>query len=348
MCDFETNVSRRCATTDDLRDGLRLGAAAIALNVGDSSTIGLDDSAETVARCGGPEAIFFRDPFPNGTAVCLNCAVIGPSPSPHPDAHAVCVAQCVDTRVMEGSAIADARLFCENHARVSTNPPMDVCFTGACTAGGALRGDFEDPRRNPEPVEWTDLVGVSATATTGSLTRIDPTTGTGDIDINAGAVSHQWIWGGDAYVEFSASENTLNHIIGFSVVPDGCTSPEACLEGRRRLADVGFALGLNFDQNVYVIEDGGSRIVGPLMGYVAGDRFRITLTNRFDSPRKITYSRIPADCTPGRHCLEMPFREQTVGPSSYPVRVAALFRDFGATFRDVHIVFIHKTEETTR
>jgi hypothetical protein len=354
MCDIEQNVIRHCpATPEDLdpdTGGIRLEAAAIALNTGRSSRggIALDDSEETVARCGGPEAIVFVGPFPEGSTVCLNCSVIGPSPSPHPDAHAVCVAQCEDILAMAGSTADEARVFCESHARASTNfpvDPMDRCFADACAPGGGMLLDgFTDPRRTPELVVWRDRVGVSVSDTSRGriLRRIGPTTGPGDSDISAGALSEQWITRGDAYVEFSAGENNLHHIVGFAAVPAGCTSPAACPDTTPSIFDVSFALELDSVGNVWVRESGTSIRVGPFMGYAAGDRFRVTLTDTFDQPRKITYSRIASPCMPGSMCRPIDFWEQRVGPSSYPVRVIALFRDFDATVTDVRIVFIHQ------
>jgi hypothetical protein len=338
MCDIEANVSRRCATADDLANGVRLGAAAIALNVGDSSHIGLDDSAEAVARCGGPEAIVFDGPFPEGSAVCLNCSVIGPSPSPHPNADAVCVAQCRDS--FDGTS-DEARTFCESHARASTNFPEDRCFTDACVPGGGmLLPGFADPRRIPEPVEWGGWVGVSATG--GTLMRTAPTTGTDDAAFNAGATSNQWIRRGDAYVEFSAGEGGIPHIIGFSAVPDGCTRLEDCPISAPGLRDVEFTISLNSDNNVWILENGNTTQIGPIMGYLPGQRFRVTLTDTVDSPRGITYDQIIGTCTPGVPCLKTPvIPEIRIGLPRYPVRVFALFREAGATLTDVRIVHIH-------
>ena len=50
-------------------------------------------------------------------------------------------------------------------------------FVTLCGAdGGTLRADFADPRRIPEPVIWTDLIGTAAVDAT--LTRTAPTSPT--------------------------------------------------------------------------------------------------------------------------------------------------------------------------
>ena len=73
FCDIE--MERRCATPTDLAMGTRLASAAVALVAGQSgTTIGIDDSPAALAACAGsPQAVLFKDSFPRGTSVCLNC-----------------------------------------------------------------------------------------------------------------------------------------------------------------------------------------------------------------------------------------------------------------------------------
>src|SRR5215831_13744427 len=78
MCDiekFQGPNGRRCASQQDIDNGIALGSAAIALVTGQKKMIGLDYSANAFSHCGQgiPEAIDFQDMFPDGTAVCVNC-----------------------------------------------------------------------------------------------------------------------------------------------------------------------------------------------------------------------------------------------------------------------------------
>src|SRR5207247_2875778 len=94
FCEIEKRSEpRHCAGGDELLLGIPLSHAAIAFTVADVSNIGLDYSPDAKARCGGgPEAVTFEGPFPDGYPVCLNClATIGPV---FPDTNAVCVFQC--------------------------------------------------------------------------------------------------------------------------------------------------------------------------------------------------------------------------------------------------------------
>ena len=58
FCDIEKPLERHCATAIEKATGVRLNAAAVALVAGQSGgNIGLDESPEARARCGGePEA----------------------------------------------------------------------------------------------------------------------------------------------------------------------------------------------------------------------------------------------------------------------------------------------------
>ena len=336
FCDIERNEVRTCSTAADRATAVRLNAAAVALNTGQSSDFGLDESPDALARCGGvPEVVHFQGSFPQGTSVCLNCGVIGPPPPFYADANAACVAKCEDlfSTPIVVPAPAATVAFCTAHAHTSAN--FQTCAPTACTDGGTPLATFVDPRRTPDPVVWRDQIGTSSTDNT--LSRTLAPTGMFD----AGAVSTQWIVQGDGYVEFSASENDKTHVIGLSELPPGCTFP--CTDSAPGVADITYGISLNVDGNVYVLE-GGTLVMGPGPGgsfgtYNAGERFRVTITDRWDSPRTITYSRIPPGaCTPGVMCVQTVLFTH-VGPAAYPLRVDASFREL-ATLTDVRIVSI--------
>ncbi len=336
FCDIVKNEGRHCATASEKATGVRLAAAAVALNTGQTSTIGLDESPAALARCGGePEAVLFQGAFPEGYSVCLNCGT--QIPAVYPDANAVCVKQCED--VFTGSAPvvpppADTVTFCGLNAHASTNFPIGSCFADACTPGGMLRPDFADPRRVPEPVSWVDLIGVTPAGN--NLTRTAATT----TNFDAGAASIQWMSRGDAYVEFSASESDRSHVIGFSEV--GCPFP--CADGDPSLLDIRFAVSLNLDGRFYILESGalitGPDVNGSFGTYTPGERFRVSAKDNSDGTAAITYSRITGSCLPGTPCAETVFYTHMGGPAQYPFRVDTSFREVGATLADVRVVRI--------
>ena len=334
-------AERHCATADEQAVGIRLAAAAIALNTGQTGTVGLDDSPEARARCGGdPEAVAFRTAFPEGQPFCVNCGdSIGPAPAPFLTATDLCVNRCPEI-VAPGADPPDQSVleFCQENARTSTNfvpEPPSRCFAGACTEGGALLADFADPRRTPEPIVWRDRIGVSAAGN--DLTRTAATT----TDFDAGAASEQWIERGDAYVEFSANESTLSHVAGLAEIPPGCAFP--CADADPGLGDIDFAISLNVDGRFYVIESGlliaGPGINGSFGTYAPGERFRVTLRDNSDGTAAATYSRLTAVCMPGGPCPEATFYTHA-SPARYPLRVDASFRETGATLADVRVVRI--------
>jgi hypothetical protein len=338
---------RRCATPTDLEMGIRLSAAAVALNTG-SSGIGIDDSPAARGRCSGqPEAVIFQGAFPKGYSVCVNCGeVVGTTA--YPNATAACVAQCEDfvgTVQADGSFLPDnppsiaTRQFCESNAKVSTNAPLNECFAGACTSGGTLLPDFADPRRIPEPVIWTDLIGMVANDNT--LIRTAPTTN--PPLSNAGAASSQWIAGGDAYVEFSVPTANHSQLLGLSEVPAGCASP--CPDTNPSPNDIGFGIVLFNDGRFYVAEL-GTVVAGPGPGgsfgtYAAGERFRVTAKDSNDGSgtATITYSRIQGACTPGSPCNEQAIRASSTS-ARYPLRVDATTIEQNASMTDVRVVRI--------
>ena len=341
FCDIEQVLTRHCATAEDLATGVRLAAAAVALNTGQSSSVVIDESPEARGRCSGePEAVKFHGAFPEGLPVCLNCAVIGGGAT-YPTATDACIVKCEDVFSPAGPEVPPDPLvveYCEARARASANlaaAAPEMCFAGACTEAGMLLPDFADPRRQPEPVAWTDLVGVSAAGN--ALTRTAATTTMFD----AGAASEQWMTRGDAYVEFSADETNLSHVTGLAEIPAACPAP--CPDTDPSLADIDFAVSLNFDGQFYVIE-GGALVMGPgpngsFGTYAAGERFRVSLRDNSDGTATVTYSRLTGICTPGSPCPETVFYTHT-GLAQYPLRVDASFREVGATTADVDVVRI--------
>jgi len=353
FCDVElVPLQRHCATDVDKQTGIRLAAGAVALNTGQSAAIGLDESPDALARCGGqPEAVPLFGPFPQGAPYCLNGFQIGPG-APFADPQAACLAACEDKF---GSTDASGTFtpavppatatvsFCTAHSNPSTNVPGNPSpgFAGGCAPNGVPTMEFVTPatdlRRNPEPVNWTDFIGTSPTAN--DLTRTAATTGTFD----AGAASTQWIGRGDAFVEFNATESNLTHVLGLSAIPQGCAPP--CSDGDPSLADIGFAISLNVDGRFYVIESGslvtGPDINGSFGTFAAGDRFRVTLTDHSDGTADVIYSRLVGPCTPGTPCPDVPFFTHVSGPARYPLRVDASFREQGATLQNVTLVRIH-------
>jgi hypothetical protein len=353
FCDVERPLQRHCATDMDKAVGIRLAAAAVALNTGLTSPggIGLDESPDALARCNGePEAVVFQGAFPDGQPTCLNGTLVGDGET-YADPQAVCLALCEDTF---GATDAQGNFtpefppspavvsFCTAHSNASTNLPgnPNPGFAGGCTPDGGERTDFgtlfPDTRRNPEPVTWTDSIGTSAAGS--SLTRTAAATGTFD----AGATSAQWIARGDAFVEFAASEANLTHVLGLSPIPTGCVFP--CPDGDPSLADIGFAISLNVDGRVYVIESGnlvtGPDINGSFGTYAAGDRFRVRLADHSDGTADVAYSRLVGPCNTGNVCPDVPFYTHISSPARYPLRADTSFREQGATLLNVTLVRI--------
>jgi hypothetical protein len=338
FCDIENSAKvRRCATAADQAMGVRLAAAAVALNTGQMSEIGLDESPEARARCNGePEAVFFRGAFPDGLPVCLNCSVIGPSAHYHTPA-AMCAAQCLDVSgQFDGSTEDPAVTAVCQRSGASTNWGS-ICLTGVCPTGDTLSPTFADPRRLPEAVAWGNLIGVTA-----NVNSITKTAGAAGGVFDAGAASTQRIARGDAYVEFSANEKNRSHVIGFSTIPAGCAFP--CADTDPSLQDVGFSISLNLDGRFYVIESGvlamGPDFNGSFGTYSAGERFRVTVHDNSDGTASVTYSRITGTCVPGSPCNENAFLTRSGGPAQYPLRIDASFRELNATLADVRVVRI--------
>jgi hypothetical protein len=354
FCDVERPLQRHCATVADKALGVRLSEAALALNTGRTSVIGLDDSPAALARCGGePEAVPFLGAFPEGQPTCVNPTKVGDGAT-YANPREVCVALCEDmfgSTDAQGSFTPDnppgpgVASFCNAHAHASTNVSFDPGGVhDGCTPDGGEDPAFDTPsfpdeRRNPEPVEWTDRFGVVSDFN--SLTRLSPSTG----NFDAGAASDQFIARGDGYVEFSGAETNLSHVAGLSEVnpgPLGC-SFNNCVDRDPSLNDINAAISLNVDGRFYVIESGnlvpGPDVNGSFGTYAAGDRFRVMVKDNQDGTASVVYSKVLTPCHQVA-CPDTPFlvSARTV---QYPVRVDTSFREAGATLQAVTLVRIH-------
>jgi len=329
FCDipFTGSDGRHCATPDEISTAIRQASAAVALNTGQTLTITLDESPTALAACSGqPQAVVFQGPFPQGQPTCVD-------PTTFTNANAACVALC--------NGESTDSTFCNANAHVSTNVPA-AGFALGCNTEGALRADFDDPRKLPDPVVWRDQNGTSDSA--GSLTRAAATSPpAANPPFDKGAVSTQWFTKGDGYVEFSAMETDKSHVAGLSQIPAACPFP--CTDSDPSLTDIHFGISLNKDGHFYIIE-GGALVPGPDVNgsfgtYNAGERYRVSLKQSSNGSltATVTYSRLTSPCVPGNPCPETPIFTH-VGLGSYPLRVDASFREQGATLSDVRVVRI--------
>ena len=340
FCDIEQPVfGRSCASATEKAVGIRLAAAAVALNAGQTSVVGLDESPEARARCGGePEAVRFQGAYPEGYTTCLEEPIAPPSEA--------CITQCEHffgqvqpdgTLIPEDPPSPVVVAFCQQRAHPSTNLPV-TGFPDACTSNGILRADFVDPRRTPEPVEWDPASLIRVTATGNTLTRSDPTSPpANNPPLDAGAASIQVITRGDGYVEFSAPNTNLTQVGGLAMFLGGPDTEPS-------LTDLSFAIALNHDGRYYVIES-GTIIPGPDVNnsfglYTAGEHFRVNVQDHSDGTAGITYSRLTGSCAPGSPCPEVVFFTHTGSTVNYPLRVDASFREQGSTLANVMLVRI--------
>ena len=328
MCDIPkvpAPGSGDCASSVETGLGMPLAHAAVALAQGEQNSLALDLSPAAEAACGGfPRKIEFQGAFPDGYAVCLNCA--SQIPLPYGDANAACVAQCIDLVNHGGGAEppGGAEAFCQTHAHVSTNFDKNSCYDNACSGGGTLRSDFVDPRRAQEPVKWIDLIGTSAAEN--DLSRTLPTDGTFD----AGGASAQTIAQGDGWVEFEAGENDKGHVVGLS--------PDVGTDGDPTPSDVAFGLRLGGGGKVAIFED-GAQVGGSLGSYSAGDRFRVQVKDNLDGTASVSYFQLSGPCTPGTVCNGAVIGT-SVKSATYPLRVDASLASEGATLKNVTLVRI--------
>src|SRR6185436_828191 len=113
---------------------------------------------------------------------------------------------------------------------------------------GAPLDSFEDPRRQPDPVNWVSHQGteeidpdnntlIRTAATTVPVSAFD-----------AGAASNQTVTRGDAYVEFIAVQTNKTRMLGFAMGTTPDWDPT--------LNDIDFAISLSSDGHVFVVENG--------------------------------------------------------------------------------------------
>jgi hypothetical protein len=342
FCDIPTPPpdAPQCIAPGDIGIGIRQASAAVGLNTGDTNTITIDESATALAACaattGGPQSVTFQGTFPQGIPTCAD-------PSSITDATKVCVAFC------SGGENPDPAAFCSANARASTNVPL-TGFPGGCTTGGSPIPDF-DPRKLPEEVVWdpdpANLIGVTPNGSDLQRTA-DTSPPANDPPFDAGAASTQRIERGDAYVEFStattAGETSLSHVIGLSEIADSCAAP--CTDTDPSLTDINFAISLNKDGHVYVIESGvlnttGPDINGSFRTYNPVERYRVSLRQSSDGSKTaiVTYSVLTAACVPGNPCQEDVFYT-SAALGHYPLRVDTSFREVNAALSKVTVVRI--------
>ncbi len=157
MCDIQVfhddNVV--CASPADLQSYPAMTGNALALNVGEVfGDTALDYSADAIAACGGPRRVQIYGWFPDGLAVCLNCGQIG---SKYADPTKACIAKCRELNSVGSEILTDeVDAFCLANAHVSTNFAMDDCYPNICSSGGTPLPIYNDPRRDPEDLIWTD------------------------------------------------------------------------------------------------------------------------------------------------------------------------------------------------
>jgi hypothetical protein len=336
FCDIE--VERHCASSTEIGEGLFLTAGARALVAGVHNTLGIDFSAAATARCGGgPEAVTFKDPFPDGTPVCLNCAdTEGFDP-------VLCIEECedlTDPGVVPPNPVVAAN--CANRARYSINATTPTfCFEDACTDDGFLLDTFISPRRSPEPVnDWQNTKEVTLSGPD-SNTVTKKNTGTNAFDAGAASFSTRHLAGGDGYVEFTA-QGLSTRMVGLSAGDDDTSSDYTTID---------YGLDLFKDGCVFVFEK-GTQIKGPIEtcsvpdafeSYASGDKFRITVIDNSDGTATISYMKVNAACETTLNCPA--FYTSTV-PVPYgiddPLRLDLSFHDDGAVVQDIVVVRIRQ------
>jgi hypothetical protein len=335
FCDIEKPSGRHCASDDEINQlGIRLAAGAEALVAGKSSNIGLDYSAAALTACSGrPQAVSYEGPFPDGKAVCLDCRAAAPNAGA---AVAVCVAECEDltapNKKPPDKTVADD---CAVRAHLSINAAdPKFCFDSACS-GEQLSDTFMSPRRDAEPVQWTNLLNVTPSGS--NLNTLSKNaTGTNIFDAGAASAPSQTIDTGDGYVEFTAT-GISTRVVGLShgAAPD--TDPN--------ITDIDYGLDLFKNGCIYIYEK-GNKVNGPVQtcsvpdawgAYTPGERLRVSVTDNFDGTATVSYARVTAACH--THVACEPFKTSAVHPS-YPLRVDVSFHDDGATVGDVVIVRI--------
>jgi hypothetical protein len=348
MCAIPEPVSTEaddCASPSEASDANNMAVtlAATALNEGANSPIGLDFSPSALAACGGlpKKVVYMGGVFPDGLTLCLDCGTQIPAKYATPTK--ACIAKCKDLINFGGGfKPADVDAYCEANAKTAINYDKNACYFGACTGAGNPIMGFTDPRRTPENVKWIDFdpAGIDDSGGSNSIKRIAPTTGATTADFNQGAASAQTIINGDAWVEFSTGETGLSHVL--SLRTSSCDDAVNCPDTDHGLDAIGFAISLNSDGNVYVIESvpGPGLTVSPAFGapYAANERFRIRIFDMHNGLAAVQYFRFGA-CTPGPACLGDMFYQSTE-KIAYPIRVDTSFREQNATLQNVTLMYI--------
>lgn len=365
MCEIPVPVEEgdeECATAEEVLVGIPFEAAATALATSQANPIMLDfsDAAKEACPETGARKKTFYGTWPDGVRVCLNCGII---PNLYASPVDVCVAKCMDLLDADeelldysNSHVAQ-QAFCLANARVAINvEPETICYEGACNADGTENSAWVDPRRTPEPVKWTDHIGTTDNGGTNELERSAPTTGGNTEDFNAGAASIQTTAkgkNGDGWVEFSAAADIAGnatdkvHVLGlrasFTSAGEKCFDVSKCQDTDAHIETVGFAIDLNSDGRVYVLEPDPTGATPFLVSqpfdppYTEGERFRIKFKDNRDGTAAISYARM--DCSSGT-CVEVVFMESSGNFPLYPLRVDTTFREQGAKINNVTIVRI--------
>jgi hypothetical protein len=321
-----------CATPDEADDenNVSLTEAATALVTGSNSMFALDWTQAARDQCGGlPKKVKFNKPFPDGTFVCLNCEQ--QIPAVYSSHTAACIAKCKDLFGFGEGRLPPGELdtFCSK-TRLATNFDDNQCYNGACSAGGTPIA-FDDPRKKPAPVVWTDKWGTDDFGGSNSLVR------SSDDDFSAGAASEQIIASGDAWVEFEVTASDRTHIVGIRESRDSqgdpCFKAANCYDNAPGVDDAGYSIELNSQAEVKVLETSPYGSFGPFWDpYGATERFRVRVKDNHDGSATVSYIRMTGD-------TEGVFY-QSLGKPKYPLRVNATIVEQGATVKDVNIVFI--------
>ena len=345
MCYIPKPGTTQCATQDEANANVSTAHAAVALAQGEGGSLVLD-YAPNACQPGLPMRTEVYGSFPDGLTVCLNCDE--QIPKVFADANVACVAKCKDVLRADG-AVTETGVddYCERNVHVATNFDKGICFEGVCSKGGTpLDPPPFDPRRNAEAVKWIVDPNDGTAATGSDLQRTANTTGSGDSDFNAGSEAAQVIMNGDAWVELQAGdplnpnpiETSLSHVLGLSNCGFPCDANNPPADTDRSLNDIEFALSLNKDGNVYVIENPGLQVHGPFGApYTVGERFRVRVVDNHDGKAVIAFSR--GVCTPGVACNDdMFFTSGTL--ATYPLRIDTSFREKDALLKNVAVVRI--------
>jgi len=325
MCDIPkfTDPAVVCATDQDIKDGVPLQQAAVALYEKKQGLIGLDYSKKATDLCNGkPAKVEFFGEFPDGFQVCLDCGK-QMTKDIYPTDNAVCEAQCEELVFTVEPFPPNFVQYCSDTAHVhrSTNMGEKQCFDNICDAAGNPK-PFDDLRRPAEPVQWTEQNGTKNGSAGNNLSRTAGRSG----NFDAGAYSTQMITTGDGWVEFEVNDDTKAYALGLS---NGAADPSETLD------DMDFAIVLQkADQQqgtIFVYEKG--QPVNSFGFYTAGTRFRITVKDNNDNvdPKQdtatITYSKLLAPCPPGQKCMSDLSFTTSATKATYPLRVDASLVD---------------------